>query len=72
MSDAVPMKLTKIQLRSADLSELFGEPEIMWPPETIPDVISVGYRDFVLASTNPIVNPTYRLATRISITNFDL
>ena len=72
MADALPMKLTKIQLRSADLSELLGEPEIMWPPEQIPDVISVGYRYFVLASTNPITNPTYRLARSTSITNYDV
>jgi hypothetical protein len=72
MADALPMKLTKIQLRSADLSELLGEPEIMWPPEKIPDVLSVGHRTFVLASTNAITNPTYRLAHRIGITNYDV
>ena len=66
------MTLTKIQLRSADLKTLLGEPEILWPPERIPDVISVGHRDFVLASTNPVDNPTYRLATPRSITNFDI
>ena len=72
MSDDIPMVMTEIELRSADLKSLIAKPPILWPPEIIPDVLHIGVHVFVRCGTNMVDKPTYRRATCMAITNIDL
>ena len=64
-------EMTTITLMDRTMTNVIGEPEILWPPEQgVPDVLHVATKVFVYCQSET-VKPTYREAFSIGITNFD-